>query len=50
MLMKTKLESDAFDISVEDLECLEEVVSQVEKLCDAGLFPVCIIYLYSFCP
>ncbi|XP_078447989.1 uncharacterized protein LOC144716664 [Wolffia australiana] len=38
MLAKVKLEINAFSLSVKDLECLEQVVIQVEKLFDAGLF------------
>ncbi|CAA6656278.1 unnamed protein product [Spirodela intermedia] len=38
MLSKVKLEIDTFNISVKDLDSLDEVVSHVENLFNAGLF------------
>lgn len=48
MLDNVKLELDTFDISVDDLEFLNQVVKHLEKLLRVGFFQVSIISL-SFC-
>lgn len=40
MLSKVKLEIDTFDISVEDLDLLDQVVVHFEKLLEVNFFQV----------